>query len=58
MSRANPVDANERAFWEKADRLKEIGLGFWRLVWIVAFGILISQAISGALIGLWTALRR
>jgi hypothetical protein len=29
---------------------KDAGMGFWRLVWIVAFGILIAQSIGGLLL--------
>lgn len=29
------------------ESLRASGLGFWRLVWIVALGILLAQAIAG-----------
>jgi len=32
------------------------GLGFWRLVWIVALGILIAQAIAGVVLAVVRAL--
>lgn len=44
--------AKDRKAWSSA------GLGFWRLVWIVAFGILIAQGINGAILGLWAVLVR
>jgi len=40
----------ERAAWRTA------GLSFWRLVWIVAFGILIAQGIAALAVAVFRAL--
>jgi hypothetical protein len=41
---------------DKAAEWAKAGLGFWRLVWIIAVGILVAQAISGAILGIWSLL--
>ena len=47
----------DRRYKERVKRIAEAeetrtaaGLGFWRLVWIVALGILIAEGIAGAIV--------
>ena len=47
---AREKDGNE------AEARRAAGLGFWRLVWVVAFGILIAQAIAGIVLAVVRAL--
>lgn len=42
-------EVRERARTE-AEARRAAGLGFWRLVWIVAFGILLAGAIAGTVV--------
>ena len=44
-------EADERATAERSAR-RAAGMGFWRLVWIVSFGILIAQAVGALVLAL------
>ena len=56
------VDRMERESREKsrveAEARRAAGLSFWRLVWIVALGILVAQAIGAIIIAIFRAIAR
>lgn len=51
-------DAQQQKRWGEFAARRAAGLGFGRLVWIIACGILLAQAISGLAIAAFNAFLR